>query len=166
MCHVGGHLYRGNMSGLTNEFLLAAFGSFLGAAGAIIAALVLRVRDERRREASALKGLVVDIYFRRALGGAYSHAPSLTGRRSAERSISTLRSQIRRTREELRPRSPAFDSLSELTRCCNAYLDAVERHPRRYARELELLRVRISPVVAEITHRYRFDIDATPGGGV
>ncbi|CAN5200727.1 hypothetical protein BH11ACT2_BH11ACT2_00580 [soil metagenome] len=154
------------MSDLTQQFLVAAFGSFLGAAGAIIAALVLRVRDDRRREASALKALVVDIYFRRALGGAYSHPVSRRGRERAEHSISTLRAQVRRTRDALRPRSRAFDSLSELTRLCNEYLDAVERRPRRYAGELVVLRDRMAPVVAELAERYRFALDdVTPGGG-
>jgi hypothetical protein len=154
------------MSGLTQQFLVAAFGSFLGAAGAIIAALILRMRDERRREASALKGLVVDIYFRRALGGAYSRHPSRASRELARHSIATLRAQVRRTRVELRPRSRAFDELSELTRWCNGYLAAVERVPRRYATELEHLRSRIEPIVVRLDERYRFGLDdVTPGGG-
>lgn len=154
------------MTGLTQEFLVAAFGSFLGAAGAVVAALVLRVRDERRREASALKGLVVDIYFRRALGGVYSRRLSRTGRQQAEHSISTLRAQVRRARDDLRPRSRSFDSLSALTRCCNDYLDAVERSPRSYGRELTVLRSRIAPIVVELDSRYRFVLgDVTPGGG-
>jgi hypothetical protein len=153
------------MSPLISQILVAAVGSFLGAAGAVVAAIVLRQRDERRQETSALKGLLVDIYFRRALVAASARFDRNEFDR-ATRSILDLRAEVRSVRGKLRPKSPAFDLLSELTRLCNGYLELTDRKPKAYLSELAYLRVAFAPIAEDINVRFHCGLaDATPGSG-
>jgi hypothetical protein len=126
----------------------AVIGSFLGAGGAIVSALAIRRVEARRAETAALKALLVDLHFRRALAPNTGHIlrDDQVGAdfEHANRSVLAIREQIHAVRLALRPKSPVFDHLSDMTRACNSYLELSAARPGHYIVELATLQASLA----------------------
>lgn len=153
------------------QFLVALSGSLVGAGGAIVSAALIRNQEVKRREVTALKALVADLHFRRALAlndGEWVANSELDHDDVARstRSVVNIRREIRQSRLTLRPKSPAFAQLSDMTSACNLYLEVVEVRPGDYRIELNRLGASLTVLVAAMTRALRLDLpQLIPGEG-
>lgn len=153
------------------QFLVALAGSLVGAGGAITSAALIRNQEVKRKEITAVKALVADLHFRRALAvNDGEQVPSADldhddlGR--STRSVINIRREIRETRLNLRPKSPAFESMSRMTSACNLYLEIVEVRPGDYRIELNRLRETLTAIVMAMTQTLRLELpELMPGNG-
>jgi hypothetical protein len=163
------------------QFLVALSGSLVGAGGAITSAALIRSQEVKRQEITAVKALVADLHFRRALAvNDGEQVPNADLDRAdldraeldrsdldrSTRSVINIRREIRETRMKLRPKSPAFEEMSRMTRACNLYLEVVEIRPGDYRIELSRLRESLTARVVAMTHALRLDLpELMPGQG-
>jgi hypothetical protein len=131
----------------------------------------LRRREAKRNEGAALLGLIAELHLRRAIAinvGEYRQADV---RESADfqrvsRSVIDIRAQIRDVRRLLRPNSPAFAPLNNMSRACNLYLEDSEAMPGGCMLQLNVLRDSLESRVDEIAAKFKFKVDGLkPGMG-
>lgn len=137
------------------DVLVAFIGAFLTVGIAYATFLI----QQRRQENQALRGLVNDLYHRRALAVTTPQEISDAAERAdfqrAGLSVIDIRDHIRRTRDHVRQNSAAVEVLSQMIRACNRYLEESEGTPNFYAFLLKNLRTDLHQGVVEISGKVR-----------
>jgi hypothetical protein len=117
----------GDIIGRMNELLAVAFSTFLGAAVALAADRLARLRDAKLKEEAAINNLIMDLAGKRSFltGEDWKWGEGEVARVVA--SIFDARALIRDARLSARPRSPVLPHLRRMTRLCNTFIEAAER---------------------------------------
>lgn len=121
------------------DVLVALIGAVL-TVGIAFATYILSVR---RDELRALNSLIVELHHRRAFSGTaviVSGAQDTQDFQRANASVISVRDEIRRTRDRVRPIPGLQEPLMRMTRFCNYYLEETEWDPDSYAVGLVRLR--------------------------
>lgn len=117
--------------------------AIIGASLTVGIAYVTYILNLRRNERRALNSLIVELHHRRAFSGSAVIVPNardLADYSRANASVLSIKDEIRRTRDNVRDFPSLQVPLSQMTRACNSYLEAVERDPDSYA--IGLIRLR------------------------
>lgn len=124
----------------------------------------------RHRENQALVSLLNELHHRRAV------APILNPRQianastnddflRANSSVLSMKDEIRRARDILRPITTLQEPLSLMVRACNRYLELSSAAPESYMYELEELRIQLSKQVHAIAASRKSIKSVEPGTG-
>ena len=107
-----------------DELLAVAFSTFLGAAVALAADRLTRLRDGKLKEEAAVNNLIMDLAGKRSFLTAddWTWGDGEIGRVVA--SIFDARGLIKDARMSARPRSPVLPHLRQMTRLCNTFIEA------------------------------------------
>lgn len=126
-----------------SDLLVAVFASLLTVAVAY-GTYVLKVRHD---ETLALQSLIDELHERRALapnhGQVVPHASGLPDFEWANRSVSAIKGEIRRVRDQVRQVPELRKPLKRMTQSCNRYLEMSAAAPENYAVLLGTLRIEL-----------------------
>lgn len=125
------------------QLISTLVGAFAGAGAALCAGYLVRRREARDKEESALNSLLLDLQFKRALALVEPMPSEATESQDSKRcsnSVLHSRELIREARIQLRPKSPAFENLARMSAACNSYLQSARRDPSKYQYALMTLR--------------------------
>lgn len=148
------------------DLLVAIFGAFLTVATAYVTYLL----SVRRREKQALNSLIYEFHHRRAVAPranlrTVECAAETDDFLRANLSVLSMRDEIRRTRDVVRPIIELHGCLSELTRACNNYLESSAQHPGQYLYLLDELRNELSSKTHKLAATRRGVHVREPGEG-
>jgi hypothetical protein len=148
------------------DLFVALFASVVTVAIAYMTFAIQR----RRQEHQAIRGLINDIHRRRALTvisvvRRIQRARRLPDFHRASASVLDLRSRIRETRNTVRADSIYQNTLTDMTRSCNRYLEATGQSANDYYFELAELRADLLTAVQTLAKNNRSISYLEPGAG-
>lgn len=119
------------------DVLVAIIGAAVGAVLTVAVALFTFLASRRYRETQALNALVDQLHHRRAFApiSALQLVPDAATNPDfvrANASILSVKEEIRRTRESVRPVKALQEPLSRMTSACNLYLELGAYDPTQY----------------------------------
>lgn len=147
-------------------FALTAFGTFLGAAVALLSERLTRSRDAKLREEAAINNLIMDLAAKRAFvvsDHEWVWAPGEIQR--VVDSVHEARKLVREARLQLRARSYALVPLRHMARACNTFFESAERdQPDVVQESLRHLTQQLASAVQELHNaRPRHVLSDAPG---
>jgi hypothetical protein len=148
------------------DLLVALLGSLVTVAIAYMTFSIQR----RRQEHQAIRGLINDIHRRRALTvigvvRRIRRAKRLPDFHRATASVLDLRDRVRETRNAVRADSIYQNTLTNMTRSCNRYLEATGQSANDYYFELAKLRADLLTAVQTLAKGTRSISYLEPGAG-
>lgn len=150
-----------------NTFIPDLVVATFGAALTVIIAFTTYIIKVRYDERLALQALIDELHQRRAVAPGpeptIPNAAELGDFDRANRSVISMREEIRRTRDRVRQVPALRDPLSEMTRACNHYLELSEGTPPRYAQLLGRLRDDLDAQIRRLSAVKRGLTPLTPG---
>lgn len=151
------------------DLVVALIGALVGALLTVAIAYGTFLMQQARQEKQVVRGLITDLYHRRALAVRTPQEISNAGeRKDFERvglSVIDIRDHIRRVRDQVRQDTETVDALSNMIRACNRYLEGSEGEPNFYVFLLQTLQKDLEEGVSQIAERVR-GVDAlAPGRG-
>jgi len=147
------------------DVLVACIGALLTVFIAL-ATYLLKIRLDEKR---AIQSLIGELHRRRAI--AEGPEPVIPGAEQladfarANASVSSMRSEIRATRDRVRQVESLQVPLSQMTRACNRYLELSAASPDFYAVYLGDLRRELSPLIERLATERRGVVALEPGAG-
>jgi type II secretory pathway component PulJ len=152
------------------DVIVAVVGAVIGSILTVLIAYFTFVVSRVHRETQALNSLIAEIHQRRAL--AYIDNPRVVPRAEqnvdylhANASILGIKDEVRRARDQLRPRFSLQSPLVEMTRSCNRYLELSASNPDRYWFHLMELRESLMAQIETLARTKRSISVREPGGG-
>lgn len=149
------------------DLVVALIGALVGALLTVAIAYGTFLMQQARQERHVVRGLINDLYHRRALAVTTpQEIPDAEERKDFERaglSVIDIRDHIRRVRDQVRQDTQTVDALSNMIRACNRYLEVSEGQPILYALLLKKLQEDLEEGVTKIAERVR-GVDALPPG--
>ncbi|TFC92321.1 hypothetical protein [Cryobacterium sp. TMT4-31] len=158
------------MDGILVQILITAFGTFLGAALALMSASWFRSRDEQRNEDSIVNSVIIFLSARRALvvsdprilqsvdtadwNGDYARAG---------RSVGMMRDEILRASALVTPSSKCSGPLQRMVMSCNLYMEKSANRPVNYWIDLNELRLALTVDVQRLQAANPRLSDVLPG---
>ncbi|MEN0022219.1 MAG: hypothetical protein AAGC61_02980 [Microbacterium sp.] len=152
-----------------DSFLPDLLVALIAAVFTVVIALVTYLLKVRLDEKRAIQSLINELHRRRAL--APGPEPFIRGAAQSEdylranTSISTIRTEIRSTRDRVRQIERVQAPLSAMTRACNRYLELSAAIPDTYAVYLGDLRRELTPQIEELANTQRGIVAHQPGMG-
>lgn len=149
------------------DLVVALVGALVGAVLTVAIAYGTFLLQQARQEKQVVRGLINDLYHRRALAVVSPHEiPNAGERKDFERaglSVIDIRDHIRRVRDQVRQDTETVNALSNMIRACNRYLEVSEGNPNFYAFLLNELQRDLEEGVTQIAQRMR-GVDGLPPG--
>lgn len=165
--HSGPRLWHGvtMWDSFLPDLIVAMFGAVLTVTIAVVS-YFLKIRTDERR---AIQSLIDELHRRRALRpGVAQLIPGAAGSDDYVRvtsSISSIRDEVRTTRDRVRQVEKLQRPLSEMTRACNRYLSLSAAMPDAYANHLVDLRQSLTSSIHELATSRHGVIALEPGAG-
>lgn len=135
-----------------SDLIVAVVGAVL----TILIAWVTFLLSRRRREKLVVISLVRELHARRALAPSKSQARVRNAKRlpdytRASASVLTMRDEIRRARDRLRPLLKFEKPLAEMSRACNRFLELSAVDPPNYTALLVTLRYELAVQISQLS---------------
>lgn len=147
------------------DLVVALFGAVLTVAIAV-ATYGVKIRLDEKR---AIQSLINELHRRRALRpaveGMVAGATDSDDFVRVTSSITSIRDEIRRTRDRVRQVDRLQDPLSEMTRACNRYLTLSAARPDAYVIYVGDLRRTLTSSIQELARRQGGVVALEPGVG-
>lgn len=130
--------------------------AFVGAVLTILIAWGTFLLSRRRQEKQVVASLIRELHARRALAPSKSQARVRNAKRlpdytRASASVLTMRDEIRRARDRIRPLLKFEEPLAEMSRACNRFLELSAVDPPNYTALLVALRYALAEQISQLS---------------